>query len=88
MANINNKIVSLTFTEQNAPEVLGVANELAELEDRKPHDSAKRLILEAGKAKIVELKKELNIPANADSLREAINITQPTQESQAESESQ
>ena len=36
-------------------EALDVINTLADLEDRKPHDSLRRLILEAGNKKIKEL---------------------------------
>jgi len=50
------QIKQLTFHSDNYPDVLDVISELAELEDRKPHDSAKRLIIEAGKSRIAELK--------------------------------
>ena len=49
-------IKQLTFSEANYPDVLEVVNELAELENRKPHDSARLLILEAGRAKITQIK--------------------------------
>ncbi len=52
----NNKVDTVGFRKENYPEVLNVANELAELEQRRPHDSIRLLILEAGKAKIQQLK--------------------------------
>lgn len=55
----NDKFVStLQFREEDYPEVVRVANELAELEDRKPHGSIKRLIVEEGQKKIDKLKAE------------------------------
>ena len=52
----NNQIANLRFNKDNNSDVLDVINELAELEERKPHDTARRLILEAGKQRIAELK--------------------------------
>lgn len=52
---MNDKVKSLNFTEQQDPDVLEVANEIAELDKRKPHDSIRLLILEAGKSKIAQL---------------------------------
>ena len=69
----NDKVRYLTFNEQNAPEVLKTTNRLAELEDRKPHDSIKLLILEAGRAKIAEL--EASVPA-ADSGADMHNLSE------------
>ena len=53
-----NEIDTLGFRKKDYPDVLKVANELAELEDRKPHDSVRLLILEAGRAKIARLKQQ------------------------------
>jgi len=53
---INDKIKYLNFNQDNNSDILDVLNELAELEQRKPHDTARRLILEAGKQRIAELK--------------------------------
>lgn len=49
-------ITSLHFKITTNPEIIEMINELAELEKRKPHDTAKRLLLEAGKNKIELLK--------------------------------
>lgn len=49
---------NILFNDQDYPEVVEVANELAELEKRKPHDSLKLLILEQGRKKIERLKLE------------------------------
>lgn len=54
----NEKIKQLTFKEENNPGILDVANRLAELEQRRPHDSIRLLILEAGKDKIAQLEEE------------------------------
>ena len=50
-----NKVKSLCFTNERYPEVVRIINEIAELEDRFPHDAAKRLIIEAGEKRIKEL---------------------------------
>ena len=55
-------------------DVLDVINELAGLEDRKPHDTAKRLLFEVGKEKIAQLKL-LNIHENANSSGEVTQVT-------------
>ena len=55
----NNQVDSIGFRKENYPNVLDVANELAELEQRKPHDSIRLLILEAGRAKISQLKSQV-----------------------------
>lgn len=52
------KISNIILSEENYPEVVRVANELAELEERKPHDSIKRLIEEEGQKKIDRLQAE------------------------------
>ena len=52
----NNQIANLRFKKDDNSDVLDVINELAELEQRKPHDTARRLILETGKQRIAELK--------------------------------
>ncbi len=53
---MSNGIQQLTFHKETYPDVLEVANELAGLEQRKPHDSIRLLILEFGKSKIQQLK--------------------------------
>ncbi len=55
----NGEFVStLQFREENYPEVVRIANELAEAEDRKPHDSLRILVEEEGQKKIDRLKAE------------------------------
>ena len=55
----NDKFVStLSFHDTKYPEVVRVANELAEAEDRKPHDSIRVLVVEEGQKKIDRLKAE------------------------------
>ncbi|KKN73482.1 hypothetical protein LCGC14_0400570 [marine sediment metagenome] len=54
----NQTIENLVFTKTTYPDVLEVANKLAELEQRKPHDSIRLLILEAGNKKITQLDSE------------------------------
>jgi len=49
---------SILFTAGDDPEIVGLLNELAQLEDRKVRDSARRLILTAGRVRIGDLKKE------------------------------
>ena len=48
-------IKNLKFQENKYPEVLQVINKLAKLEQRKPQDTAKRLILQYGKERISKL---------------------------------
>lgn len=61
----NSKVDTVGFKKENYPDVLEVANELAKLEQRRPHDSIRILILEAGKAKIEKLKAlSVNISAS------------------------
>ena len=55
----NSKVDTISFKKENYSDVLEVANELAELEQRKPHDSIRLLILEAGKARIAKLQEEV-----------------------------
>ena len=50
-------VKTITFYDGNYPEVLRIANQLGELEKRRPHDSIKRLILDCGKERIRNLKK-------------------------------
>lgn len=50
------QISTIQFREENYPKVIQIANELAELEDRKPHDSIRLLIEEEGRKKIDRLK--------------------------------
>ena len=54
----NDNVKNFQFRDDTYPEVVRVANELAKLENRKPHDSIKILIEEAGQAKIDRLKEE------------------------------
>lgn len=53
-----NEITIIQFREENYPEVVRIANELADAEERKPHDSIKRLIEDEGQKKIDRLKAE------------------------------
>lgn len=53
-----NAVENLTFIKKRHPEIIEIANRLAELEQRKPHDSVRLLILEAGKNKIAQLEQE------------------------------
>lgn len=46
----------LQISKETDPEVMQVINDLANLEGRKPHDTAKRLILQAGKARIEQIR--------------------------------
>ena len=57
----NDKIRTLTYIRELAPDILEVANRLAELEQRKPHDSIRLLILEAGRNKIAKLEQECQV---------------------------
>lgn len=50
------KVKNILLTYKREPKVLDVLNELANLEKRKPLDSTKILILEAGKSKINNIK--------------------------------
>lgn len=45
----------LTFNESNSPSVIKIANRLADLVGRKPHDAIKRIIAKAGAEEIVRL---------------------------------
>ena len=48
-------VENIKFHINKYPEVLSVINRLAVLEERRPHDVAKRLILKGGKALIEKL---------------------------------
>jgi hypothetical protein len=48
-------IKQLTFNENTYPDVLEVVIKLSELEQRRPHDTARRLIVKAGQQRIKEL---------------------------------
>ena len=50
-----NSINQLTFNENTYPDVLEVVIKLSELEQRKPHDTARRLIVKAGQQRIKKL---------------------------------
>jgi len=58
MSNEAEYISNLNFPEKIYSEVVRIANELAGLENRKPHDSIRVLIEEAGQEKIERLEKE------------------------------
>ncbi len=62
----NNNVETIGFRRENYPEVLTIANELADLEDRSPHDSVRKLILEAGREKIDKLRSENPTPKEQD----------------------
>jgi len=55
---IMKKVKNLKFESAKDPEVIKVINELADLEQRRSHDTARRLLLTAGTKRISELKKE------------------------------
>ena len=59
-----NRVKSFCFTEKRYPEVVRILNDIAELEQRFSHDSAKRLIIEAGEKRIEELKNAEKEPKN------------------------
>lgn len=50
---------SITFTSQKYPEIIAIVNRLANLLDRKPHDTAKRLLLECGQRQINEIEAQI-----------------------------
>lgn len=52
------QVTTIQFREEIYPEVLRITNELAQLDNRKPHDSIRILIEEAGQKKIDRLKKK------------------------------
>ena len=62
----NNNVETIGFRRENYPEVLTIANGLADLEDRSPHDSIRKLILEAGREKIDKLRSENPTPKDKD----------------------
>ncbi len=57
-------IKNLKFTEKQYPDVLRVINRLAQLEHRKPHDTAKRLILRFGRELIKKTESSYKQPAS------------------------
>ncbi len=63
---MTNKIQQLTFHRDSYPDVLEVTDDLAALEQRKPHDSIRKLILEAGREKIDKLRSENPTPKDND----------------------
>jgi len=75
--------INLNSQNDNDRLALDTLNKLSELEGRKPHDTLRRLILEAGSLKIKELSgpSEMNPPSN-----EGLNDTQNNPESQEKSE--
>ena len=54
----NDKVDTIGFRKENYPDVIVIANRLAELEQRRPHDSIRLLILEEGKNKISRLEQQ------------------------------
>lgn len=56
---MNHNIQQLTFSRDSYSKVLDVANELADLEDRSPHNSICRIILTNGRAQINKLRAEI-----------------------------
>ena len=58
-------IKNLKFEQRAYPEVLKVVNHLAELEQRKPHDTAKRILLQEGQKRIEELTSNCLQPQSA-----------------------
>ena len=54
----NEYVTTFNFREDYYPDLVRIANELAELEDRKPHDSLRILVEEEGQKKIDRLKAE------------------------------
>lgn len=61
MNNERKPIKSIRFDESYYPEILAVANELSQLEDRKAADSLRILLIEEGRKKIDRLKLEKGI---------------------------
>jgi len=55
MSREHKPINNLKFQRDKYPDVLEVVNRLAELEHRKPHDSARRLIVDCGRDRIRHL---------------------------------
>lgn len=53
----NHKVENLKFSKTTYPHVIKVANKLAKLEQRAPHNAVRLLIIEAGRAKIAYLQK-------------------------------
>lgn len=56
MAKEKEKATSVGYTEATHPEVMAILNELAELDDRSATKSGELIILEAGRAKIAQIK--------------------------------
>jgi len=52
------KIGELRFTRAEYPEVVALASELAELQERRTHDAAARLFIRAARSKIASLKRQ------------------------------
>ena len=52
------KVSSIVFQKENYPEVVRIANELAELQNRRPHDAMKIFIEREGQKEIHRLKAE------------------------------
>jgi len=50
----------MTFRDTQYPEVVRLANDLAELEERNSHDAISRLILRFAPVRIAEIKKQSN----------------------------
>ena len=58
-------IKNLNFEQKNYPEVLSIVNRLANLEQRRPHDIAKRILLQVGRERLANFDKSHPQPALA-----------------------
>jgi len=70
------QVSHIRFDKQNYLDVLDVINELAELEQRKPHDTARRLILEAGREKITKVTGNVNAATEKNGQAQDSVVTQ------------
>lgn len=70
-------IKALTFCNKTDPKVIDTINRLARLEQRKPHDTARRLILEVGRARLEQIAPSVGsdtqtVPDNLTEVKEKI----------------
>ncbi len=72
--------INLNYQNETDREALEVINKLSELEDRKPHDSLRRLILEAGNNKIKELQSLRGNKCSSDDSNNSTNTNNECQE--------
>lgn len=77
--------LNLNRNNEADKESLDVINTLAELEDRKPHDTLRRLILESGNKKIKELSAPSDNPQSVSELSEDSTSDNEYQEQIAQS---